>query len=155
MGDQFMLEHAMILQLGTTELTVYIEEDVCTLVVTEGPDKDARATVRASGLLIGRETTNSLCIHDPQISTFHCEVRYDTERGFVLEDSFSTNRTWLRLAPDGQPSKKYALQIGDLVKVGSTLFHVLDPTSVPEAAGSSAQQTPAALSSARAMSASD
>ena len=28
------------IRLGTTELTVYIEGDCCTLLATEGPDKD-------------------------------------------------------------------------------------------------------------------
>lgn len=44
-------------------------------------------------------------------------------------DPYSTNRTWLRLSPDGQPSRPYPLQIGDVFKVGSTLFHVLEPSA--------------------------
>lgn len=131
--EQLPLEHSMVLQLGTTELTVHIEEGACTLVATEGPDKDVRATVRdGQGLFVGREPSNGLYIRDPQISVYHCEVRHDLEQGFLLEDKYSTNRTWLRLAPDGQPSKCYVLRVGDLVKVGSTLFHVVDPSSLPE-----------------------
>mmetsp|Transcript_60313 Transcript_60313/g.168489 ORF Transcript_60313/g.168489 Transcript_60313/m.168489 type:complete len:511 (+) Transcript_60313:42-1574(+) len=131
--EELPLENLMVLQLGTTELTVYIEEDVCTLVATEGPDKDARATVQSQGLTIGREPSQGLCIRDHQISAFHCEVRHDPERGYTLDDRYSTNRTWLRLAPDGQPSKRFVLRVGDIFKVGSTLFHVIDPTVMPEA----------------------
>lgn len=129
--EELHLEHLMVLQLGTTELTVYIEDGQCTLVATEGPDKDARATMPPQGLFIGRETSNALCIRDPQISAFHCEVRQSPDQGFILDDKYSTNRTWLRLAPDGQPSKRYSLTVGDLFKVGSTLLHIVDPASLP------------------------
>eukprot|EP00927_Polykrikos_kofoidii_P072546 TRINITY_DN68648_c0_g1_i1.p1 TRINITY_DN68648_c0_g1~~TRINITY_DN68648_c0_g1_i1.p1 ORF type:complete len:488 (+),score=90.61 TRINITY_DN68648_c0_g1_i1:186-1649(+) len=132
--QELPLEHMMVLQLGTTELTVYVEDNVCTLVATEGPDKDARAVVTPQGLFIGREPSNGLCIRDPQISAFHCEVRTDAEQGFILDDKYSTNRTWLRLAPDGEPSKSFMLRVGDLFKVGSTLFHVIDPNNWPESA---------------------
>lgn len=129
--EELLLEHLMVLQLGTTELTVQLEGELCALVATEGPDKDARADVPLEGIFVGRETSNGLCIRDPQISAFHCEVRYSDEHGgFVLDDKYSTNRTWLRLAPDGQPSKRYPLGPGDLFKVGSTLFHVVDPATI-------------------------
>jgi len=128
--EELPLDHLMILQLGTTELTVQIEGDCCALVATEGPDKDVQATVPPQGLIVGREASNGLCIRDPQISAFHCEVRPVPDQGFVLDDKYSTNRTWLRLAPDGQPSKRYVLRIQDLFKVGSTLFHVVDPASI-------------------------
>jgi pSer/pThr/pTyr-binding forkhead associated (FHA) protein len=129
--EELPLDHLMVLQLGTTELTVYIEGDQCTLVATEGPDKDARAVVPPQGLFVGREASNGLCVRDPQISAFHCEVRHSVEQGYILDDKYSTNRTWLRLAPDGQPSKRYVLAVGDLFKVGSTLFHIIDPASLP------------------------
>jgi len=128
--EELPLDHLMILQLGTTELTVQIEGDCCALLATEGPDKDVQATVPPQGLIIGREASNGLCIHDPQISAFHCEVRLVPDQGFILDDKYSTNRTWLRLAPDGQPSKRHVLRIQDLFKVGSTLFHVVDPASI-------------------------
>lgn len=128
--DELLLESQMIVQMGTTELTVFLEGDRCTLIVTEGPDKDVRAVVPSSGLLIGREERNGLCIRDPQMSAFHCQVRSSPDGGYVLDDQSSTNRTWLRLAPDGQQSKHYTLRIGDLFKVGSTLFHVVDSASV-------------------------
>lgn len=128
--EEVVLEHQMVLQLGTTELTVFLDGDCCSLVATEGPDKDARATVPLQGLFIGRDSSNGLCIRDPQISAFHCEVRFLPEQGYILDDKYSTNRTWLRLAPDGQPSKRFHLRVDDLFKVGSTLFHVVDPASM-------------------------
>merc|ERR1712048_327654 len=82
---------------------------------------------------IGREPSNTLCIRDPQISAFHCEIRRDQEGTFILDDRYSTNRTWLRLAPDGQPSRRFVLRIGDLFKVGSSLFHVIEPASAAAA----------------------
>jgi len=137
--EELPLDHQMIVQLGTTELTVHLEHDLCTLVATEGPDKDASAVVPPQGLFIGREAGNGLCIRDPQISAFHCEVRQAPDQGYILDDKYSTNRTWLRLAPDGQPSKRYVLRIGDLFKVGSTLFHVVEPPSATVDVASTSQ----------------
>lgn len=131
--EGLQLDHLVVLQLGTTEVTVYIEDCQCTLVATEGPDKDARAVVPPQGLFVGREASNGFCVRDPQVSAFHAEVRYVPDQGFVLDDKYSTNRTWLRLSPDGQASRRHPLRVGDLFKVGSTLFHVIDPTSAPDA----------------------
>merc|ERR1712007_198154 len=88
--EELPLDHLMVLQVGTTELTVYVEGDQCTLVATEGPDKDARSTVPSKGITVGRETSNGLCIRDPQISAFHCEVRRLSGGSFILEDKYST-----------------------------------------------------------------
>ena len=38
--EELTLDDQMIIQLGSTEITVHIEGQRCTLVVTEGPDKD-------------------------------------------------------------------------------------------------------------------
>mmetsp|Transcript_29743 Transcript_29743/g.68478 ORF Transcript_29743/g.68478 Transcript_29743/m.68478 type:complete len:490 (+) Transcript_29743:42-1511(+) len=130
--EEVVLEHLMVVQLGTTEITVYIDGEQCLLIATEGPDRDARANVPAQGLFIGREVSNGLCVRDSQISAFHAEVRHIPDRGYVLNDKYSTNRTWLRLSPDGQASRRYPLHVGDLFKVGSTLFHV-DLTAPPAA----------------------
>jgi len=148
------LADLMVLQLGTTELTVHLESDECTLVATEGPDKDIRAVVQPQGLRIGRESSNGLCIRDPQISSLHAEVRRVADQGFVLDDQYSTNRTWLRLSPDGQPSRRFPLRIGDLFKVGSTLFHVVDPSSLPDAALGNVAVSGQARSASIAMAAS-
>jgi len=137
--EELPLSHEMILQLGTTELTVYIVGDSCKLVATEGPDKNASADVLPQGVSIGRDPSNGLCVHDPQTSAFHAEVRRMDDGGFVLNDKYSTNRTWLRLSPDGQPSRRFQLRVGDIFKVGSTLFLICDPCSIPEPGASSHQ----------------
>eukprot|EP00928_Gymnodinium_smaydae_P099142 TRINITY_DN9386_c0_g1_i1.p1 TRINITY_DN9386_c0_g1~~TRINITY_DN9386_c0_g1_i1.p1 ORF type:complete len:430 (+),score=87.22 TRINITY_DN9386_c0_g1_i1:98-1387(+) len=129
--EEMPLENGMVLQLGMTELTVAIDGAVCTVLATEGPAKDATATVQGQGMRIGRDLGNGLVVRDAQISAFHAEIRYCPERGFVLEDRYSTNRSWLRLGPDGRPSKQYEITFGDVFKVGSTLFHVLDPATLP------------------------
>lgn len=123
------LEDAMFLQLGTSEISVHCDGAQCTLAVSDGPDRAARATVTLNqpSMSIGRDPSNGLCIRDPQISSYHAEVRPISENGvFTLDDKYSTNRTWLRLAPDGRPSAKHPLRVGDLFKVGSTLFMVTE-----------------------------
>mmetsp|Transcript_83459 Transcript_83459/g.183442 ORF Transcript_83459/g.183442 Transcript_83459/m.183442 type:complete len:525 (+) Transcript_83459:194-1768(+) len=135
MVKELVLRDEMVLQIGTTELGVMISGSTCTIYVSEGPDRDVRASIQlGEALVIGREASperNGLCIRDPQISAYHCEIHSAPSRGqFILEDRFSTNRTWLRLAPDGQQSRTFPIAAGDLFKVGSTLFHVVDAASM-------------------------
>ncbi|CAD7955883.1 unnamed protein product [Amoebophrya sp. A120] len=105
-------------------------------------------------ITIGRDPTNVLAIQDKQLSTFHANVHLvvggntSTERAtraktretvegrgssptpstrFMLTDRYSTNRTWLRLSEDGQVSDPFVFRVGDVLKVGSSLFMPFDP----------------------------
>jgi len=41
-----------------------------------------------------------------------------------LQDVGSTNRTWLRLAAEGEVSALHPLKVNDIIKIGSTVFVV-------------------------------
>ena len=48
----------------------------------------------------------------------------NTASGFHLTDVGSTNRTWLRLSAEGEQSNLHPLKVGDILKIGSTVFVV-------------------------------
>lgn len=66
------------------------------------------------------------------MSNFHAKISYharsnpvtNTQSGFNLHDVGSTNRTWLRLSAEGEQSNLHPLKIGDILKIGSTVFVV-------------------------------
>ena len=62
------------------------------------------------------------------MSNFHAQITYckgqGMEEGFYLRDVGSTNRTWLRLSAEGEQSELHPLKVGDILKIGSTVFVV-------------------------------
>jgi hypothetical protein len=68
------------------------------------------------------------------MSNFHAKISYNTVArqgasstqsiGFHLTDVGSTNRTWLRLSAEGEQSNLHPLKVGDILKIGSTVFVV-------------------------------
>ena len=62
------------------------------------------------------------------MSNFHAKITYDsTAKIFKLTDVGSTNRTWLRLSSEGEQSSLHPLKVGDIIKIGSTVFVVKSP----------------------------
>ena len=66
------------------------------------------------------------------MSNYHAKISYkagggsggSNQRGFYLTDVGSTNRTWLRLSAEGEQSSLHPLKVGDILKIGSTVFVV-------------------------------
>jgi predicted component of type VI protein secretion system len=60
------------------------------------------------------------------MSNNHAKISYRPghDEGFFLVDVGSTNRTWLRLSPEGDQSGWHGLTVGDILKIGSTVFLV-------------------------------
>jgi pSer/pThr/pTyr-binding forkhead associated (FHA) protein len=123
------LKVGLMLQMGTTEVKVTSIDTslpMCTLVTTGGPDAEVRVAATIEPITLGRDAGNAMRIQDGQISSVHAEVAFDADdRKYFLRDTYSTNRTWLRLGADGVRSEPYGLEDGDLFKVGSSLFLVL------------------------------
>ena len=57
------------------------------------------------------------------MSNFHAKITSENAK-FYLMDVGSTNRTWQRLSAEGEQSTQYPLSIGDVIKIGSTVFLV-------------------------------
>eukprot|EP00391_Amoebophrya_sp_Ameob2_P002037 CAMPEP_0179000638 /NCGR_PEP_ID=MMETSP0795-20121207/10806_1 /TAXON_ID=88552 /ORGANISM="Amoebophrya sp., Strain Ameob2" /LENGTH=936 /DNA_ID=CAMNT_0020693703 /DNA_START=179 /DNA_END=2990 /DNA_ORIENTATION=+ len=87
-------------------------------------------------ITVGRDATNVVSVADMQLSTFHASISASPSftgpggGNFVVTDRYSTNRTWIRLSPDGEASPPFAFRLGDVLKVGSSLFMPFDPKDV-------------------------
>lgn len=74
------------------------------------------------GISIGRKNDNNLILNDSYVSGHHAKI-YLKNGEYYLEDMASTNGTLLNnLALKG----KTTLRIGDEIKIGSSLFRVID-----------------------------
>jgi pSer/pThr/pTyr-binding forkhead associated (FHA) protein len=60
------------------------------------------------------------------MSSFHAKIILEHGQ-FVLKDLGSTNRTWVRLSAEGEPSPPTPIIVGDIIKIGSTVFLAQDP----------------------------
>eukprot|EP00397_Hematodinium_sp_SG-2012_P030523 GEMP01032337.1.p1 GENE.GEMP01032337.1~~GEMP01032337.1.p1 ORF type:complete len:503 (+),score=102.44 GEMP01032337.1:222-1730(+) len=134
--DTLLLKEDMILQIGISEILVSMDGNMqhLHLEVTEGPNIGSVTSIhRHARLSIGRDPNCTLSINDIQISAVHAQVFWcGSSRAFVLEDQFSTNRTWLRLSVESRSSELHLLDVGDVFKVGSTWFmHVEEESEEP------------------------
>jgi len=127
----------MMFQMGLSEFKVIntSKQTMCELHVFEGPARNRMVPVDESGLTIGRDQQNSFCVQeDSQMSNYHAKISFKSQAGpvgpnqqragFYLTDVGSTNRTWLRLSAEGEQSSLHPLRVGDIIKIGSTVFVV-------------------------------
>ncbi len=80
-------------------------------------------------LTLGRSQGNSLIIPDPQIATYHAEIRQET-RGYSITDLDSPSGTCI----NGQriySRVPHALNSGDTIKIGSTMLTYIIGSSMP------------------------
>jgi transcriptional regulator with GAF, ATPase, and Fis domain len=83
------------------------------LRVTAGPDAKTIMALDTERLGIGTAEGNTLVLHDPSVSRFHCELLRGTE-GLLLRDLDSTNGTFL----DGYRVREVFLRPGARIRVG-------------------------------------
>jgi hypothetical protein len=75
-------------------------------------------------ILVGRATTNDVCIVDPGISKLHARIRLVGEELWI-SDATSSNGTVVN--GDGVGQDEVALADGDLVRFGSRVFQLFSP----------------------------
>lgn len=110
------------------------------LTMRAGPTPGRIISLGMGEITIGRETTNTVAISDPEVSRRHAQLSFQNNY-YILEDLNSTNGTFVngrRLV--GQ----YVLQPGDVVNLGENVSLVFDtgpfdpdatqisPTSFPQ-----------------------
>ncbi len=89
------------------------------LVVEKGPDKGKSIPLVAGGtVLIGRDSSTTLPLRDTMASRMHFKIQA-REDGFYLTDLESMNGTYVN---GERVREEIRLEIGDLVKVGESLF---------------------------------
>jgi hypothetical protein len=97
-----------------------------TLVVEKGQDKGKAIPITATQtVIIGRDTSTALPLRDHMSSRMHFKIE-PREDGYWIHDLESMNGTYLNGAKIKLPIK---LEVGDLIKVGETLFTFLSEGS--------------------------
>ena len=88
-------------------------------------------------LTIGRDSSNSVQLQDPTVSSHHCRIERDADL-LVLVDCDSTNGTFV----NGKAASRVRLKHGDEILVGSTKFYYL-LDDVPPSSGEIRIEEPA------------
>jgi len=129
--SEVRLKDQMMFQMGLSEFKVVktSKSNFIELHVFEGPARQRIVPIDCLGTGIGRDIQNTFCVpEDSQMSNYHAKITYKSdphaEEGFYLVDVGSTNRTWLRLSPEGDESGWHQMTVGDILKIGSTVFLV-------------------------------
>jgi two-component system, NtrC family, sensor kinase len=92
---------------------------VASLFVIQGRDQGKRYDVTHALLAIGREASNTIQLHDTEVSRRHAELRRDGDSGQVfLTDLGSSNGTFV----NSQRVQRHVLKSGDRVQIGRTLM---------------------------------
>src|SRR4051794_41098575 len=96
---------------------------VSRLIFVEQRPMAGRVLPIEAGLTIGREGTD-IVLPDPEVSRKHAVIRVDEGGGAAIEDLGSTNGTYVN---DERTDGAVAVDVGDVVRFGNTLWHVAAP----------------------------
>jgi signal transduction histidine kinase/pSer/pThr/pTyr-binding forkhead associated (FHA) protein len=88
-----------------------------TLVVIQGPDEGKRFELSAPVIGVGRDTGNSIRLHDTEVSRRHAEFRR-SDHGYLLVDLKSSNGTFV----NGEAVQQAHLQSGDHIRIGQSVL---------------------------------
>ena len=93
---------------------------MASLFVIQGADQGKRFEFVSSPVALGRDSSNSVRLHDTEVSRRHAELRLDRS-GYRIIDLSSANGTLV----NGQTVDQTLLHSGDRVQLGQTvmLFH--------------------------------
>ena len=93
-----------------------------TLFVIRGADQGSRFELTESTVRLGRDASNTLQLHDTEVSRHHAEIRR-TENDCTISDLASSNGTFV----NGQRVRQHKLQSGDQIQLGGTLMLYTGP----------------------------
>lgn len=91
---------------------------MASLFVIQGADQGRRYDLRDQPAALGREQSNSIRLHDHEVSRRHAEVRRTGPDGFDIRDLQSANGTYV----NGQLVDRATLQNGDRIQLGQTVL---------------------------------
>jgi len=122
------------------------------VLIVNGELKGRRFSVSASGLRLGRSSSNDIHVPDEELSRNHCLFEVCGETGLRLTDLASANGTYLNGTAIG--ADPVDVKPGDLVEVGATQLRIVaegtdGPTGVDLGLGSQGVSAPEAPVSRR------
>ncbi len=101
---------------------------MASLFVIQGRDQGRRVDLQRPVVSLGREGSNTIQLHDSEVSRNHAEVRHE-DNTFLLVDLQSSNGTFV----NSETITEHRLQSGDRVQIGRTLMiftHTEDSSSI-------------------------
>ncbi len=101
---------------------------MASLFVIQGRDQGRRVDLQRPVVSLGREGSNTIQLHDSEVSRNHAEVR-NQDDAYVLVDLQSSNGTFV----NSETISEHVLQSGDRVQIGRTLMiftHAEDSSAV-------------------------
>lgn len=101
---------------------------MASLFVIQGRDQGRRVDLQRPVVSLGREGSNTIQLHDSEVSRNHAEVRRQ-DGAFLLVDLKSSNGTFV----NSEAVTEHKLQSGDRVQIGRTLMiftHAEDSSSI-------------------------
>ena len=98
------------------------EQAVPTLFVIRGADQGSRFELTEPTVRLGRDASNTLQLHDTEVSRHHAEIRR-AENDCTISDLASSNGTFV----NGQRIRQHKLQSGDQIQLGGTLMLYTGP----------------------------
>ena len=104
------------------------------LEAVAGPLKGNSIPLSEDEVSIGREPSNAISLLDASVSRRHCLIQRTPEH-FKIRDLNSRNSTFV----NGVPVTERALESGDEIKIGSSLFVFVLPESTPTPNASSVE----------------
>ncbi|TWT34938.1 ATP-binding protein [Blastopirellula retiformator] len=103
--------------MGQSSIRQLREQDVPSLFVIQGNDQGRRFELNDAVTSIGRDRTNTIQLHDTEISRRHAEIRLDGSR-YELIDQESSNGCFI----NNELANRGYLTSGDRVQLGRTLM---------------------------------
>jgi pSer/pThr/pTyr-binding forkhead associated (FHA) protein len=91
------------------------------LTVRRGEGRGMGWLIGIVPIVVGRDVTCTISLEDPIVSRHHCRIILENAQPKV-EDMGSRNATFL----NGTPVKESALDAGDEIAVGSTIFCIIN-----------------------------
>jgi len=96
---------------------------VPSLFVIRGNDQGTRFELQQQTIGVGRDSSNTVQLHDTEVSRRHAEIRR-VEDDYMIVDLNSSNGTFV----NGQRIQRHRLASGDQVQVGGTLMLFTRPS---------------------------
>ena len=93
-----------------------------TLFVIRGADQGSRFELNGPTIRLGRDASNTLQVHDSEVSRHHAEIRC-VDDDYTISDLNSSNGTFV----NGQRVRQHTLVSGDQVQLGGTLMLYTGP----------------------------
>ncbi|MDC7231982.1 MAG: FHA domain-containing protein [Spirochaetales bacterium] len=112
------MEDQTLIQKGKKKKETFLKEKAVLLILSSG-ELGKSFVLDRDEITIGRDSSCTICLQDPEVSGIHCKITVPGERTFILEDMESTNGTFLNKKPVKKPVQIF---YSDRIVLGKTVL---------------------------------